>query len=414
VKTQLATLFILAAGTGVLAAVPSIDSIELARNQDDLVISWSAPATPVDGYRVYRASDVACTASVLVYEGTATSFTDPGALASSELGLYRIAAFTTVEEGPLSVPTYKFGMLLPPSVPGAVNGVLVSFPYFIEAQNGAEMCADLNRDPEAEAPVNFIAGWCRDTLHTKGCGTSVPCFVCTTAHAYVLWPQQGAGPSEVVVWGLGDPEWRLDFPMVREETDGTWPSPTLYWVTLPYDHDYLDLTEVAADIPGAVVVRVWSPSGPASGKSYDWGVGLSRPSSAEAWTGVNFDLTRRRGEGILVAVDTPSTWMPRRLCGLCEAASPGKPRRTRALHMTRDAADVRAWWPADPRAVSGYDVYRMASKTLIPDALTQPAHLAEASPSPAFPVIDAGAVGDGQPYYYQVVGRGCGGEPGAL
>jgi hypothetical protein len=86
---------------------PAVPGVAASKNGNDLVISWAAPAVPVDGYRVYKANDTACSSISLLYTGTAFSYTVAGAFQDPAPAMYAVAAYAGPDEGPRSYPIYK-------------------------------------------------------------------------------------------------------------------------------------------------------------------------------------------------------------------------------------------------------------------------------------------------------------------
>src|SRR5262245_33787185 len=108
-RTALCVLLFLPALASSGATVPPVDVIEASRSGDDLVLRWLAPPTPVDGYRVYRSAFIGdCEGPQLVYEGTATTFLDPGSFIGRRPAVYTIAAFAGPDEGPAEMAYERF------------------------------------------------------------------------------------------------------------------------------------------------------------------------------------------------------------------------------------------------------------------------------------------------------------------
>lgn len=405
--------------TATFAAAPPIDTIDVARSGDDLVISWTPPATPVDGFRVYKSDNADCAGNSLLYDGSATSFTVTNGLAQDfTAAVYRIVAYIGIEEGPVAGPVYKYEVMAPGGIePRDPFGAAVSVPRNSSLGSARDLCIDANGAPGLSEPLKGVARFNSDTstFTMKFCATggATPGFSLT-------WPasmyMHTIVPASLVIWGHGQGDETISLPIARRIYPGVPPSPdapvNLYRVSLPYDHDYADLAALAADVPNAVDVRLWTGrwvEDPVDHPYY--GEGLTRASSLDPWTGTNYALSNRRGEGILIAVDAPTTWIPRRRCTGPITAGPGPIRRVTA---SAQGDDLALGWTPDALAAGGYSLYRVTDKTALPRVLDSTPLTAVPEATPAFPILDPGAMLLPGLHLYQVVGRGADGSPGGL
>lgn len=379
------------------AAPPAVGPIDVARSGGDLVLTWAPVAGPVDGYRVYRADDPTCGIRTLIYDGAATTAPDVAALATPILGIYQVTSYDASGESVYSPPAYKFPLSIPPA------GILAAVPYRAPAglaHSDNEFCMDLNGGTGPGPITNAAARW-NPSTHTwtwKSCEPSrVGSWPLDKPMALgLVYSAATAGPA--IVWGSSDVAWVVDLPEARR------PFVPEFWfaVTIPYDHGYSDLLEIANEIPNAVDVQLFINQLEVEG--------LHRESSTDPWTGPNLSLAGRRGEGLFIAVDSPTTWTPSQFC---YGPAP-VPARIGALKLTKAPGAVDLVWSTDPRATGGYDIHRLAAPTELLDPTAYPPLLSVAESSPVFPVRDIDVHPEpGRLDFYQVVGRSRSGEPGA-
>ena len=375
-------------------AAPSIETIEVRRADDDLTISWTAAPAPVDGYRVYRSIRPDCTGMGLVHEGLFPEYTAADALApTARPAIWRVATVTGMDEGPLSGPIYAW----PLPLDTAVDGAWLPFPFATGLADSVALCGDLTRLP----PEILAVGWfdpLRGQPLTQVCLQLPPAmFPTTPGHAYHARADVG---GVAFAWGHAHPQWLVSLDVVAEPPQtgvGT------YFLSLPPDHDYVDLQDIADDIAPALGVRTWD----ASSSSF---VGRTRDSTMGPWTGTNLTLTPGAPVVVLVEVESPTTWSPRRLCA-DDCAVP--PPAVEALTVLEQGPDlVGLWWQPLPQATGGYGVFQVDSKSALASIPMLMPELEVLEQSPPFPVI-VQSPGSGAMTYYEVLARCDGGSWGA-
>ena len=226
-------------------------------------------------------------------------------------------------------------------------------------------------------------------------------FDCQDGRSYMVKPS--ILQQKVRVAGGGDRNWLEDLAVIASR-GGSDIFHGYYFAALPFDHAYADLAAIATELPEAILISTWDVSdNPLTG--------LTRWSTSEPWGGANQPLTGRRGEGLVIGVTSPTVWSPRRLCGTGLGMLPGREQ----LLATKSGDDIALTWTADAFALGGYNAYRLTDKGLLLTTPVQPVHATVPGASPAFPVLDTGAVIDPNPlFYYQVAGKAADGAIGGF
>jgi len=402
-------IVVLAASIVVAAPPPPVGEITLERQGDDLVLRWLPPPVAVDGYRVYRSEQADCGAETMIYEGSLAEYGAPSALADPTLGIYRVSAFVGAEESDKSPPVYKFEVIVPAATSPDANGLLlVSVPYVPALASSLDLCTDVNGGLGLGQPFGAIHRLLPQSaaFQTQACVQAVIRAYDLDARPYFFRGDTGAAEA-AMIWGRAPEEWRIELaePIEIFPTAGMpfW----LYSVTLPYDHDYVDLAAVAADIPSALEVLLWDPDWNCNVTCSTPGMGLSRPTTADPWTGTNFDLTTRRGEGILIGVESPTTWIPRQHCNPTRLRAP---RRITTLAASAAGSQVSVAWTLLPEAVGGYEIVHASTKAELTDPSSLPV-VRELASDPALPLVVDPPAGASL-VFYQVVVKDSAGEPG--
>lgn len=290
------------------AVVPPVEDVHSERLGDDLQIRWTAPASPVDGYRVYRGDDFECTYEYLVYDGTATEYLEPLAFVATEASVFHVHAYQGSEESPAARTIYLY--------PTATE-IYATAPYAPSRLVANDLCSETNLGAGSGPRLAAVGRFNADsaTLTTKFCASPLPGFVLDPMQPLLLRSDPAFGPITQHGYLGSDP---IPLPNARiGGGPGVCPF-NLYAVQLPPDHDYVDLFDLASDIPQAVEVRL-ADSTPSPCLAVDL---LTRATSGDPWVGRNVPLGNRRGEAIFVAVDAPALWTPRRCGGAPRVPAP--------------------------------------------------------------------------------------------
>ena len=347
-----------------------VQQLATSRVDDDLHLTWSATTDAPEGYRVYLARGLDCRFD-LVHEGPETTYVAAGEFTRSDFGMWKVTAFAGSEEGSFSPPAMRFQVAGDRPTPVDPS---ISLPYLSSVTDAEQLCLELAR--EGSTVVSVASLGLNETRRTHWCGQG---------DSFPLLP--GEAPLVVAsgwfnIYGSSPRSWTFDLH------PGSWG--TRYWLSLPYDHAYHSLSEIAAELPSAREVKNWDLM------RNDF-IGLVKDSPLLPWAGVDVDSSLSRGLGLQVQLTSPTVWTPARRC---DATRPPQ-RRMSTLLATKASAGVGLWWEPQDLAQS-YEVHWLRFRERINDTGVMTPYLTVPGPRPNFPVVDGPLTGRTFTIYYQV------------
>jgi len=271
----------------------SVFGNSMVKSGSNLTLGWT-PATDnvgVVGYYIYRSANPIFTPSLANRVGSSpvNSYTDIGALSSTESYYYKVKAFDAA--GNESVAASNIGYKLNKDMQfntGKSNIYWMSIPNISPYRKAADIAVDT---PNAilVSRLNPSTQQFEDYFKIASGAWIGNNFNVTTGESYSVVIEANSSAKLV--------GWHTPYTINMTLNIGR---SNINWVSIPYNSTYSKASDLAASIPNAILISKLNPSTQQFDDYFKIASG--------AWIGNNFNLVP--GEGYSVVIDANSSWTP--------------------------------------------------------------------------------------------------------